>query len=163
MTSPDDHVTRCVTILQDVMGLVPISDQQDNPKDKNSLNQLNGLWEGESLLHMAAYSGHPDLVSLLLLYGADPSLKNQSGHTPYLVSRDKATRNSFRRFMAQYPAAYDYDSTHIPSPLTEEMEKGRSQKEAERKKEKKRAKKQRDKVCYREAAPYGLGHVSPDR
>lgn len=109
-------------------------------------DHLNVTWNGDTVLHTAAASGCSNLIPILMLYGCDPTIKNQYGHTPYLVSKTKDVRDSFRRFMAQYPTAYDFDSTHIPSPLTEDMERERNRKEAERKKERKKAKKQREKV-----------------
>ncbi len=47
--------------------------------------------------------------------------------------------------MAQFPCAYDYQSSQIPSPLTEDMEKDRREKMAERKRTQKKAKKLREK------------------
>lgn len=55
-------------------------------------------------------------------------------------------RDAFRRFMAQHPASYDYSAAKVPSPLTEEMERERKEKMAEKKKALKRAKKQRERV-----------------
>ena len=110
------------------------------------LDHLSTLWNGTTVLHVAATKGCFSLVPILLLYGVNPATKDQSGHTPYLVAKTKEVRDSFRRFMSQHPAAYDYECSHIPSPLTEEMEKDRSKKEAEKKREKKKAKKQREKV-----------------
>lgn len=54
--------------------------------------------------------------------------RNCAGHLPYLVAKDKPTRDCFRRFMAQQPTAYDYAAAQIPSPLTEEMERERRDK-----------------------------------
>lgn len=54
-------------------------------------------------------------------------------------------RDSFRRFMAQHPLAHDYTAAQIPSPLTEEMERERRDKLAEKRREKKRAKKKKEK------------------
>ena len=48
--------------------------------------------------------------------------------------------------MAQHPDRYDYSAAKIPSPLTEDMEKERKAKMAEKKKALKKAKKQREKV-----------------
>lgn len=38
--------------------------------------------KGDSLLILAAYHGHADLVAELLQRGADPDLANDNGHTP---------------------------------------------------------------------------------
>ena len=64
----------------------------------------------------------------------------------YAVAKDKAVRDAFRRFMAQHPSSYDYGAAKVPSPLTEEMERERKEKLAEKKKALKKAKKQREKV-----------------
>ncbi len=64
----------------------------------------------------------------------------------YVVAKDKAVRDAFRRFMAQYPTSCDYSTAKVPSPLTEEMERERKEKMAEKKKALKKAKKQREKV-----------------
>ena len=63
--------------------------------------------------------------------------RNGAGHTAYVVAKDKNVRDAFRRFMAQHPSSYDYSAAKVPSPLTEEMERGRKEK----------AKKQREKVA----------------
>ena len=107
---------------------------------------LNALWNGSTILHTAAATGCARQVTLLLLFGADPSIKNQLGRTPYSVSKDRIVRDAFRRFMALHPAAYDYNLAQIPSPLTEDMEKERKEKTNEKKKAQKKARKQRERV-----------------
>lgn len=74
-----------------------------------------------------------------------PFHRDSSGQLPFLVAKEKSVRDSFRRFMAQHPLAHDYTAAQIPSPLTEEMERERRGKLAERRREKKRAKKQKEK------------------
>lgn len=119
--------------------------QQD---EKDSLKLLNTTWNGDTVLHTAAVNDHYSLIPILMRYGADPTVRNEHGHTPYVLSKSKTARDSFRRFMACYPTAWDYESAHVPSPLTEDMERERSKKDAERRKEKKKkkAKKQREKA-----------------
>lgn len=61
--------------------------------------------------------------------------------TAYDFAPDKETRNTFRRFMGQYPDKYDYAKSHIPSALTdtveqEQMERRRALRKAKRQKEK---------------------------
>lgn len=107
---------------------------------------LNTLFEGRTVLHTAAAAGNVSVVTTLLLHGAGPVVKDLTGKTPYLVSKDKPVRDAFRRFMASHPAMYDYDSAHIPSALTEEMERERREKINEKKKAQKKARKQREKV-----------------
>ena len=72
--------------------------------------------------------------------------RNGAGQVAYVVAKDKAVRDAFRRFMAQHPSSYDYGAAKVPSPLTEEMERERKEKLAEKKKALKKAKKQREKV-----------------
>ena len=54
--------------------------------------------------------------------------RDSSGRVPYLVSRDKSVRDSYRRFMGQWPQLHDYSQTQIPSPLTDDMERQRREK-----------------------------------
>ena len=114
--------------------------------DHSALEQLNKTWNGDTVLHTASINGCSSLIPILLQYGANPTVKNDSGHTPYLVARNKDVRDSFRRFMASSPEAYDYERAYIPSPLTTDMELERSRKEAEKRKEKKKVRKQKAKV-----------------
>ena len=64
------------------------------------------------------------------------------------MAKDKTVRDAFRRFMAQHPTLYDYSAAKVPSPLTEEMERERKEKMAEKKKALKKAKRQREKVNH---------------
>ena len=84
----------------------------------------------------------------MYMYNNTPSYlcRNKAGNTAYSVAKDKSARDAFRRFMAQHPDRYDYSAAKIPSPLTEDMEKERKAKMAEKKKALKKAKKQREKV-----------------
>lgn len=141
-----DQVTQITDLLKE-FGLQTIEELEGTCTEKGeTVEHLNALWNGATVLHTAASKGCSSLIPILLLYGADPTIKNQSGHTPYLVAKTKEVRDSFRRFMSRFPAGYDYERSHIPSPLTEDMEQERGRKEAERKKEKKKLKKKRDKV-----------------
>lgn len=150
-TSSDLEKSYCQVL--EGAGLRPIDaishDCSDRRKDEEDLLQhLNATWNGDTVLHTAAIDGHLSLIPILMRYGADPTVQNEHGHTPYVLSKNKDVRDMFRRFMARYPSAWDYESAHIPSPLTEEMEAERNKKDAERKKEKKKkwAKKQREKA-----------------
>ena len=144
------HVTAVTEILEGV-GLSRLDVQShaecsDVSGETQHLQWLNSVWNGDTVLHTAAACGCSSLIPVLMRYGADPVVKNHAGHTPYLVAKNKEVRDSFRRFMAEFPAAYGYERAYIPSPLTQEMEMERSRKEAEKRKEKKKAKKQREKV-----------------
>lgn len=74
----------------------------------NDVNSINYSWNSDarSALHAAAAIGTTDghdLVRLLLLHGADPTIVNERHQTPFDEAQDKETRNVFRRFMAQQP------------------------------------------------------------
>ncbi|KAL4222271.1 Ankyrin repeat and zinc finger domain-containing protein 1 [Mactra antiquata] len=88
-----------------------------------------------TFLHVASREGHVTIVTLLMEAGADPAIKDKGGQTPYMVGKDKNTRNEFRRFMNKWPDRFDYNKAQIPGPLTEEMENEKKRKEAERKKQ----------------------------
>ncbi|NXK01534.1 ANKZ1 protein, partial [Herpetotheres cachinnans] len=95
---------------------------------------------GCTLLHVAARAGKAEAVCLLLAAGADPALRDGQGRTPYCVSADKLTRNTFRKFMVDYPDKYDYSCARVPGPLTREMEA----KKLEKKRAQKAQRKQRE-------------------
>lgn len=78
--------------------------------------------------------------------GCDPSLCDASGRVPYMVASDKETRATFRRFMGANPNRFDYVKAAIPSPLTEEIEKQKAEKLAEKRKLQKQAKKEKKAV-----------------
>ncbi|KAK2158960.1 hypothetical protein LSH36_161g07001 [Paralvinella palmiformis] len=63
---------------------------------------------GLTLLHMAAEAGHKEAISVLLEFGADPSIKDGQGQLAYITAVNKDTRNEFRRFMAKHPEKFDY-------------------------------------------------------
>lgn len=85
------------------------------------------------------------LISIrkLMDLGCDPSLSDASGRVPYMVASDKETRATFRRFMGANPERYDYVKAVIPSPLTEEIEKQKAEKLAEKRKLQKQARKEK--------------------
>ncbi|KAM6397290.1 tRNA endonuclease ANKZF1 isoform 2-T2 [Pluvialis apricaria] len=95
---------------------------------------------GCTLLHVAARAGKAEAVCLLLEAGADPALRDGQERTPYCVSADKLTRNTFRKFMVDRPDKYDYSRAKVPGPLTQEMEA----KKLEKKRAQKAQRKQRD-------------------
>ncbi|NWS17369.1 ANKZ1 protein, partial [Pachyramphus minor] len=95
---------------------------------------------GCSLLHVAARAGKAEAVSLLLEAGADPALRDRQERTPYCISADRTTRNTFRKFMVDHPDKYDYSRAKVPGPLTQEMEA----KKLEKKRAQKAQRKQRE-------------------
>ncbi|XP_023217531.1 ankyrin repeat and zinc finger domain-containing protein 1-like isoform X2 [Centruroides sculpturatus] len=94
---------------------------------------------GATLLHVATKEGHQGVVKMLMECGANPTLRDKRGLTPYMASNDREMRNVYRRFMAENPNRFDYKSAEIPSPLSEEMMAER----LEKKKEKQKLKKER--------------------
>ncbi|NWU76216.1 ANKZ1 protein, partial [Onychorhynchus coronatus] len=101
---------------------------------------------GCSLLHVAARAGKAEAVFLLLEAGADPALRDRQERTPYCVSADKTTRNTFRKFMVDHPDKYDYSRAKVPGPLTQEMEA----KKLEKKRAQKAQRKQREQAQWEE-------------
>jgi len=107
----------------------------------------------EPELHAAARAGDSERVLYLLIEeNADPT-ESYKGKLPYVVSKDKQTRDAFRRAMAQKPDAWDWiHRAAVPSALTEELEAKKAAKEAEyeaarkeKEKERKKAQKERKK------------------
>jgi hypothetical protein len=107
----------------------------------------------EPELHAAARAGDSERVlHLLIEENADPT-ESYKGKLPYVVSKDKETRDAFRRAMAQKPDAWDWiGRAAVPSALTEELEAKKAAKEAEyeaarkeKEKERKKAQKERKK------------------
>ncbi|XP_061226228.1 tRNA endonuclease ANKZF1 isoform X2 [Neopsephotus bourkii] len=95
---------------------------------------------GCTLLHVAARAGRAEAVCLLLEAGADPAIRDDQERTPYCVSADRLTRNTFRKFMVDHPDKYDYSRAKVPGPLTQEMEA----KKLEKKRAQKAQRKQRE-------------------
>ncbi|KAG8236162.1 hypothetical protein J437_LFUL005269 [Ladona fulva] len=126
-----------------------------NEKGKQLMTDLaqiqSHLFEdGFSILHTASSAGHPDVIRLLLESGFDPAIKNKKGQSPYAFAANKEIRNTFRRFMADFPDKYDYVKAQVPGPLTEELEKELEAKAAERRKLARKAKKEKEKVKRQE-------------
>ncbi|KAM9484643.1 tRNA endonuclease ANKZF1 isoform 2-T4 [Salvelinus alpinus] len=96
---------------------------------------------GFTLLHVASAAGQKGVAKLLMDAGSDPTCKDQTGQTPYIVAPDKDTRNMFRKYMADHPDKYNYSKALVPGPLTAELES----KKTEKKKAQKAAKKTREK------------------
>ncbi|KAI8047052.1 uncharacterized protein B0P05DRAFT_592861 [Gilbertella persicaria] len=101
------------------------------------------LYHHPTLLHMVASMGNAaDLVKALLIgYDADPTIVSGAGKTAYEVSKDKETRNAFRRCINDYPDKWAWlEEARVPSPLTEKQEQDQIAKE-----KKKQAKEQEKK------------------
>jgi ankyrin repeat protein len=50
-------------------------EEEDEETPANLRNTLNEVWNGETVLHVAAASGNASLIPILLLHGADPAIK----------------------------------------------------------------------------------------
>ncbi|PKK80939.1 hypothetical protein RhiirC2_723275 [Rhizophagus irregularis] len=114
----------------DVTELLPITTISENDNSKLP-----------TLLHLASYLGHHDIVEYLLHQGADPTITSKKNVTPYDLANDKETRNIFRRYMAEHMDKWDWTIAHVPSPLTKEMEEEQQNKLKEKKKKNKEKKK----------------------
>lgn len=80
-------------------------------------------------------------IRKLLELGCDPCLSDTLGKVPYQVTACKESREAFRRFMGTYPDRFDYTKALIPSPLTDEIERQRQEKLAEKRKQQKKQQK----------------------
>ena len=101
----------------------------------------------EPALHAAARDGDADAVFALLVDSrADPT-EVYKGKVAYTVSKDKETRDAFRRAMARIPDAWDWmQGARVPSALTPELEAKQAAKEAEYEAAKKEKEKERKKA-----------------
>jgi len=118
------------------------------------LRVLDG--EGKSPLHHAALcSGGAGaaMVGLLLDGGADPTVLDSHGMTPYTVAATKGIRNAFRFYRGRFPAAWDYEAAKVPEALTALMqeEKKAREKAAKKAKEKDKKKKKQEEKSRLEA------------
>eukprot|EP00039_Didymoeca_costata_P007494 m.100517 g.100517 ORF g.100517 m.100517 type:complete len:658 (+) comp13711_c0_seq1:94-2067(+) len=131
----------CVANDKDEVDAI-ITGQRDNPGGFD----INYAWNtsGETALH-AASRVNGEIVKLLLEMDANPAIKDEKNRPPFVVAKDKETRNVFRRHMGEFPDQWDYALAQIPSPLTAEMEakkeeKAKAEKKKQRERQKQRAK-----------------------
>ena len=52
-----------------------VSQEDEEEAPANLRNPLNEVWNGETVLHVAAAGGKASLIPILLLHGADPAIK----------------------------------------------------------------------------------------
>lgn len=105
-----------------------------------------------TLLHVAASAGHGGIARLLMDAGWDPALRDSAAQTPYSVSADKRTRNSFRKYREENPDKYNYSKSQIPGPISEEVEARKSEKKrAQRAQRKQKEKEDKEERLRREA------------
>jgi ankyrin repeat protein len=121
------HITKHSINVIDILPVTPVS--------KNDISKT------PTLLHLASYFDHHDIVEYLLEQGTDPTITSKKNMTPYDLAKDKETRNIFRRYMAEHMDTWDWKVAHVPSPLTKEMEEEQQNKQKEKKKNKGRKKK----------------------
>ncbi|XP_056391357.1 ankyrin repeat and zinc finger domain-containing protein 1 isoform X2 [Hyla sarda] len=108
--------------------------------------------EKRTLLHVAAAAGQGDMARLLMDAGWDPSLRDSAAQTPYSVSTDKRTRNSFRKYREENPDKYNYSKSQIPGPILEEVEARKTEKKrAQRAQRKQKEKEEKEERLKREA------------
>lgn len=90
-------------------------------------------------LHLAAAQNSAPLITgLLTRGGADPTLPNADGKTPFELAGERATRDAFRvaRHELGEEATWDWDVAKVPPPLTKEdadKREARERAEADRK------------------------------
>lgn len=86
-------------------------------------------------LHLAASQNSAPLVSgLLTRAGADPTIVNGEGKTPFDLAGDRATRDAFRVARAELgEAAWDWDAARVPAALTREEAEKRAERERKEK------------------------------
>ncbi|KAM9305710.1 tRNA endonuclease ANKZF1 [Gastrophryne carolinensis] len=97
--------------------------------------------EKRTLLHVAAAAGHGEVACVLMDAGWDPALRDAAAQTPYSLSANKRTRNSFRKYREDNPDKYNYSKSQIPGPVSEEIEV----RKAEKKRAQKAQRKQKEK------------------
>ena len=121
----------------------------------------------EPELHAAARTGDAARVySMIVDESADPT-ETFKGKVAYHVSKDKETRDAFRRAMAKLPEAWDWiHGAAVPSALTDELEAKQAAKEAEyeaarKAKEKERKKTQKERKKKESASAALLAKTAP--
>jgi len=82
-------------------------------------------------LHLAAAQNSAPLVTgLLTRAGADPTVPNAEGKTPFELAGDRATRDAFRVARAELgEAAWDWEAANVPAALKREEAEKRAERE----------------------------------
>jgi hypothetical protein len=115
-------------------------------------------------LHLAASQNSPPLVTgLLVKGGANPTVLNSDGKTPFELAGDRATRDAFRVARSELDEVkWDWDAAHVPTALpraeaeqrdAREKQEDAKREEARRKMETERLKAEGPKVG--DAGPLG--------
>jgi hypothetical protein len=125
------------SVVLDCTGLEDIRDWELD----DIVNMPRNVDDMETALHAAAARGSAGIVSVLLENGADPTRIDVRGRVPYMVSKEKPSRDAFRRARADAEDAWDWTAAGVPAALTADMEKAQREKEKEKKKRAKAKKK----------------------
>ena len=83
-----------------------------------------------TLIHLASSLSSPPMVSALLSLGANPSITNAAGKTPFEIAGDRATRDRFR--VARHnlgESKWNWDTAKVPKALSESEAHQRDQQE----------------------------------
>ncbi|KAK0628656.1 hypothetical protein B0T17DRAFT_588721 [Bombardia bombarda] len=88
-----------------------------------------------TVLHLAAAQNSVPLVTgLLTRGGADPTILNAEGKTPFELAGDRATRDAFRVARGELgEAAWDWEAARVPTALTKEEAEKRTERERKEK------------------------------
>ena len=86
-------------------------------------------------LHLAATQGSAPLVNgLLMRAGADPTVVNEEGKTPFEITGDRGTRDAFRVARSELgESAWDWEAAKVPAPLKREEAEQRAERERKEK------------------------------
>jgi hypothetical protein len=91
-------------------------------------------------LHLAAsQNAHVMVTGLIVRAGADPTVTNKEGKTPFELAGDRATRDAFRVSRSEV-SKWDWEAAKVPAPITKaeaekRQEREKKESEAERKKQ----------------------------
>jgi hypothetical protein len=113
-------------------------------------------------LHLAASLNNPTIVTGLMVKAeASPDLLNGEGKVPFDLAGDRPTRDAFRlarNILSRKPAParWDWEKSHIPSPLTQaEVESRNSHENAKVKQEEEERRKAEEERLKREGPKVG--------
>jgi hypothetical protein len=153
-----------------------ITELADKTEVASILRQTDSLRDMHSPLHLASECGNVDIVEALLMAGSDPGASDGYGRNPYLVARDKATREMFRRCRGVIEARvgmekekkganassggadgitttsfgiWDWEAAGVGAALTDDIEAARKEAQKEKEKERKKRAKQRKQEAAR--------------
>jgi hypothetical protein len=113
------------------------------------INEVDPEDSFRSALHVACAQGHSDVIEVLLEQGANPSLADTKGFTPYNLCKGKQARLLLRRFAASNPGRWEYA---FPPLEEEDEEKALLAKKAQKEKKKQKEKDKRERVRQEQAA-----------